>query len=242
MQSADNLFLIMRWLLKWLFRLFLLAIVLLVIFLLSLDTILRAVTERSIRQQTGLEVEIGKFHFGLLESVVTIKDLKLHNPPAFGGTPFLSIPEIHVEYDKPALNQGQLHCTLVRFNLGELDIVKNEAGQTNIFALGLALPTKADLAKSKDLNEIKRRTGIEFAGIDVLNVSVGTLKFIDLKDPQNNREQKVGIDNQVLKNVKERADLAGLGLLIGLRSGNFFDSLVDKSAAGDKAKLLNLLF
>jgi uncharacterized protein involved in outer membrane biogenesis len=232
----------MRWLLKWLFRLFLLAIVLLVIFLLSLDTILRAVTERSIRQQTGLEVEIGKFHFGLLESVVTIKDLKLHNPPAFGGTPFLSIPEIHVEYDKPALNQGQLHCTLVRFNLGELDIVKNEAGQTNIFALGLALPTKADLAKSKDLNEIKRRTGIEFAGIDVLNVSVGTLKFIDLKDPQNNREQKVGIDNQVLKNVKERADLAGLGLLIGLRSGNFFDSLVDKSAAGDKAKLLNLLF
>ena len=198
----------MRWLLKWLFRLFLLAIVLLVIFLLSLDTILRVVTERSIRQQTGLEVEIGKFHFGLLESVVTIKDLKLHNPPAFGGTPFLSIPEIHVEYDKPALNQGQLHCTLVRFNLGELDIVKNEAGQTNIFALGLALPTKADLAKSKDLNEIKRRTGIEFAGIDVLNVSVGTMKFIELKEPQNNREQTVGIDNQVLKNVKERADLA----------------------------------
>jgi Holliday junction resolvase-like predicted endonuclease len=216
----------MKWLFKWIFRLFLLAVVLLVVFLLSLDTILRVIAERSIRQQTGMQVEIGKFHFGLLESVVTIKDLQLHNPPEFGGTPFLSIPEIHVEYDKPALNQGKLHCTLVRFNLGELDIVRNEAGQTNILALGLALPTKDSLAKSKDLNELKRRTNLKFAGIDVLNVSVGTLKFIDLKDPQNNREQKVGIDNQVLKDVKQPADLAGLALLIALRSGDFFGSLV----------------
>jgi hypothetical protein len=30
----------------------------------------------------------------------------------------------------------------MRFNLGELDIVKNQAGQTNIFALGLRCPTK----------------------------------------------------------------------------------------------------
>jgi len=216
----------MKWIFKWLLRLLFLAAVLVVAFLLSLDTILRVITEKSIREQTGMQVEIGKFHFGLLESVVTIKDLKLHNPPTFGGTPFLNIPEIHVEYDKPALNQGKIHCTLVRFNLSELDIVRNEAGETNIFALGMALPTKDGLAKSKDLKEIKRRTGLDFAGIDALNVSIGTLKFIDLKFPQNNREQKVGIDNQVFKDVKQPADLAGLLLLIALRSGDFFSSLV----------------
>ena len=40
-----------------------------------------------------------------------------------------------------ALVKNKIHLTLMRFNLGELDIVRNEAGQTNLFALGLALPS-----------------------------------------------------------------------------------------------------
>ncbi len=86
---------------KWVLRLFLLAVVLVVIFFLSLDTILRLITENRIRAQTGMEAEIGKFHLGLLEPVIEIKDLRLYNPANFGGTPFLNIPEIHVEYDRP---------------------------------------------------------------------------------------------------------------------------------------------
>ena len=119
----------MKFAFKWLLRLAVLVVVLAVIFFLSLDTILRVTAEHRIRAQTGMDAEIGTFHFGLLEPVVTIKDLKLHNPPAFGGTPFLNIPEIHVEYDRDALRAGKIHLTLLRFNLGELDIVKNEAGQ-----------------------------------------------------------------------------------------------------------------
>src|SRR5665213_1199909 len=89
---------IMKTFLKWFFGALLLVVVLAVVFLLSLDTILRVVVENRIRAQTGMDAEIGKFHLGLLEPVVTIKDLKIYNPPSFGGTPFLSIPEIHVEY------------------------------------------------------------------------------------------------------------------------------------------------
>jgi hypothetical protein len=62
-----------------------------------------------------------------------IKNLRLYNPPDFGGTPFLDIPEIHVEYDRAALAPARIHITLLRFNLGEIDIVKNQAGQTNLF-------------------------------------------------------------------------------------------------------------
>lgn len=220
----------MKTLFKWLFRLFLLAVVLVVIFLLSLDTLLRVITERSIRTRTGMDAEIGRFHFGLIEPVVTIRDLKIHNPPSFGGTPFLELPEIHVEYDRAALAKNELHLTLVRINLGELDIVKNEAGQTNLFALGVALPTtKNPAASQRELTDFKKQTGMTFKGVDVLNLSVGTLKFIDLKNPRNNREQKVSIENQVIKNVKTPADLAGLGLLVILRGGDFFGSLAAPS-------------
>ncbi len=139
----------MKFIFKWLLRLFVLAVVLAVIFFLSLDSILRVMIEHNIRAQTGMEAEIGKFHFGLIEPVVEIKNLQLFNPAAFGGTPFLNIPEIHVEYDRAALAKHQIHITLLRFNLGELDIVKNEAGQTNLFALGVALPAQKTTPKTK---------------------------------------------------------------------------------------------
>lgn len=216
----------MKKLLKWLFGLALLAIVLVVGFLLSLDSILRVLAEDRIHAQTGMDAEIGKFHVGLLEPEMTIQNLKLYNPPDFGGTPFLNIKEIHVEYDRDALRDGQIHVTLMRFNLGELDVVRNEAGQTNLFSLGVTLPAKgAREAGSRELAELKRRTGLDFAGIDVLNVSVGEARFIDLKNPRNDREQKIGIDNLIVKNVKSPADLAGVAVLIALRSGDFFTSV-----------------
>jgi uncharacterized protein involved in outer membrane biogenesis len=213
----------MKRIFKWLFRLFLLAVVLAVIFFLSLNSILRVVIEHNIRAQTGMDAEIGRFKLGLTEPVIEIQNLKIFNPPSFGGTPFLDIKEIHAEYDRAALAKSELHVTLLRFNLGELDIVKNQAGQTNIFSLA-ALPS---VKKSGGTKTFTAQTGLEFTGIDVLNVSIGKAKFIDLQDQHNNREQVIGIENCVMKNVKTPADLGGLALLVALRGGDFFGSLVD---------------
>jgi hypothetical protein len=220
----------MKFIFKWLVRLVVLAVVVAVVFFLSLDTILRKVAENRIRAQTGMDAEIGRFHLGLLEPVVTIDNLRLYNPPSFGGTPFLNIPEIHVEYDRDALVKNQLHLTLLRINLGELDIVKNEAGQTNLYSLGLTLPANGAKGGGQELKEFQQRTGLNFEGIDAVNVSVGTVRFIDLKNPGNDQEQKIGIDNFVMKNVKTRADLAGLAVLVALRSGDFFTSVLGAGA------------
>jgi uncharacterized protein involved in outer membrane biogenesis len=225
-----------KFIFKWLLRLFILAVVVVVIFLLSLDSILRVVMENRIRAQTGMDAEIGKFTLGLVEPTITIKDFKLFNPPSFGGTPFLDIPEIHVEYDRTALAKHEIRVTLLRFNLGELDIVKNEAGQTNIFAIATLPSVKKNGGGGKSF---AKETGFEFTGIDVLNVSVGTAKYIDLKDSKNNREQKIGIENCVIKNVKTPTDLAGLAALVALRGGDFFGSLVGQKSSG--MDVLNLI-
>jgi uncharacterized protein involved in outer membrane biogenesis len=228
----------MKKILKWFFGAVLLVVVLAVVLRLSLDTILRVIAENRIRAQTGMDAEIGKFHVGLLEPVVSIENLRLYNPPAFGGTPFLDIREIHVEYDRAALVKNQIHITLMRFNLGELDIVRNEAGQTNIFSLGVALPAKNAPGGNIGLKEFKQRTGLDFRGVDVLNVSVGTARFIDLKDPSHDRAQNIGIDNLVMKNVKTEADLAGLAALVALRGSEVFGVLVDQKNSGAEVQKL----
>jgi uncharacterized protein involved in outer membrane biogenesis len=228
----------MKFIFKWLLRLFILAVVLVVVFLLSYNSILRVIIERNIRAQTGMDAEIGSFKLALFSPTVRIQDFKLHNPPSFGGTPFLDIPEIYVEYDRAALARREVHITLMRFNLGELDIVKNQAGQTNIFALGLKLPAKKSGGGQTTVN-FKKQTGYDFTGIDSLNVSVGSVKFIDLKDPQNNRTQVIGVDDCVTPNVKSPADLAPLAAIIVFHSDGFFDQMVDQKKSGpDILKLL----
>jgi uncharacterized protein involved in outer membrane biogenesis len=219
-----------KWFFKWLLRLAILAAALVVLLLLARNVILRVYLEHQIRAQTGMDAEIGSFSIGLAEPTVTIRNFRLYNPPAFDGTPFLDIREIHAEYDPAALARHELHITLLRFNLGELDIVKNQAGQTNIFSLGLAATPKK--AGGQAGESFTRQTGLEFKGIDVLNVSIGTAKYIDLNNQRNNRTQIIGIQNCVLKNVKSPADLGGLAAFIALRSGDFFSSLSDRKSSG----------
>jgi hypothetical protein len=229
-----------KWIFKWLFRLFIAAVVLAVIFSLSLNSILRVVIEHNIRKQTGMDAEIGRFKLGILEPTIEIQNLKIYNSTNFAGTPFLDIPEIHVEYDRAALAHREIHVTLLRFNLGEFDIVKNEAGETNIFSLGIAVPGKK-LGSAPPKINFKKQTGYDFNGIDVLTVSIGTAKYIDLKNPQNNRAQIIGIEDCPIRNVKSQADLAGLAAFIYLRSNGFFDPFVDQKKSGlDVLKQLGL--
>ena len=233
----------MKFIFKWLFRLLLAAVALvalvIVVLLLSYNSILRVVMEHNIRAQTGMDAEIGSVNIALASPTIRIQNFKLHNSRDFGGAPFLDIPEIYVEYDRAALATKEIHIKLLRFNLGELDIVKNQAGQTNIFAFGLKSPGK-NPGRQPQIN-FKEQTGYDFAGIDTLNVSVGRVKFIDLKNPQNDRTQDISLDSCVTPNVKSAADLAPLAAIIVLRSDGFFKSLVDdKSSGTDFLKQLGL--
>ena len=207
----------MKWVFKILRWIIFLLVVAIIILVLTLNSILKELISRRIRNATGMDAEIGKFSFEVLTPTVTFENLKLYNTPDFGSTPFLNVPELHVEYDRDALRKHQLHITLMRFKLAELDVVKNQAGQTNIISILAAAQVKkaGDGAKA-----FAQQTGFEFTGIDMLNVSIGKAKLIDLKDQRQNRTLDIDLENQVIKNVKSPADLAGLAALIWLRGGS----------------------
>lgn len=195
-------------LIKWLFILLFVAIALIVGLLLSKDAIAKAAAEQQIRAQTGMDVKIGRFSIGLLSPVVTIENFKLYNTPEFSGTPFLDIPELHLEYDRVAFARRQLRITLLRLNLAELTLVRNDRGKTNIASFAAAPPRAA-----------KTTNMVQFVGVDVMNLSVGKAHFIDLNNPSKNREFKANLQNQVFRNVKTTGDLYGVLILLWLRSG-----------------------
>ena len=119
----------------------------------------------------------------------------------------------------------EIHLTLLRFSLAELDIVKSRSGQTNIFSFTKMPHTKSGAPAPPNF---KKQTGYDFRSIDELNVSFGKAKYIDLQNPHNNREQTIGLSNCVVPDVKSMNDLAGVALLVGLRSNHFFDPLIAK--------------
>lgn len=205
----------MKWLFKWVLRIVALVVLAVILLLVFKDTILRKIAEHQIRAETGMEAKIGSFSSGLFSPVVTIENLTLYNTPEFGGTEFLVIPELHLEFDAEALAQQKVRIKLMRFNLGELDVVKNQAGQTNIVTMMAKMP-KGKLAPHGIHVGGKK---FEFESIDVLNLSLGRMRLIDLSNHNNDRDVVVNADNQVFNNVKTEGDVYSIMFLIWLRSG-----------------------
>jgi hypothetical protein len=207
-----------KWLFKWLLRLVFLGAGLAILLFLLKDPILRRVVEHRFRAQTGMDAQIGKLSTGVLSPVVTIRNLRLYNTAEFGGTPFLVVPELHLEFDPAALSRRELHITLMRFNLAVLTVVKNEAGRTNLISIRNQLQARS----AREGGAGKLLQGFKFTGIDVLNLSVGMARYLDLKEVANNRDIHVNLENQIFKQVKSDADVYGILFMIWLRSGGGF--------------------
>ena len=205
------------WIFKALWWLTFVVLAFVIIVLANREWILKALAERQIREATGLDAEIGHFSFNLLSPKVTFENLKVYNKPEFGGTLFLDLAELHAEYDLAALRRHELHITLLRVNLRELDVVKNQAGATNLAA---ATDTLAPRKAGGGERVIAPLNGYQFKVIDVLNLSIAAVKFVDLKDPQRNRTANIRIENLIFTNVMSSADLPGLSGQLWFRGGS----------------------
>ncbi len=177
-------------LIKWLFILTLAIVAAVVGLLFSKDAIAKAAVEQQIRAQTGMDVKIGKFSLSVLSPIATIEKLTLYNTADFGGTPFLHIRELHIQFDREALAHRELRLKLLKLNIAELAVVKNDLGQTNIVALATApKPTKT--------SEM-----VDFKGIEVANFSISKVAYVDLKNQKNNRQITLNLQNLVVRDLK----------------------------------------
>lgn len=113
------------------------AVILAVIIILSLskDLIIKIFVEKGVRAATGLNMGIRYFHAGIFRSAVSIRGLRIYNPPQFKDVVMADLPEIYVSYDLPAILRGKLHLRVLRIHLKKFVVVKNAAGELNLNAL-----------------------------------------------------------------------------------------------------------
>ncbi len=205
----------MKRLFKWLLRLFLLIVVLVVLLLVFKDSILRAIIEQRVRDRTGMDVKIGKLSSSLFSPVFTLENVKVYNPAEFGGTPFLDIQELHLEFSPGELAQRNVRVTLARLNLAELDVVRNEAGQTNI----VTILDRVKL-RTKKFGGWKKVFGdFQFTGVEVLNLTIARVRYVDLKNPGNSSEVAPRVQNRVFRDLYTNVDVSTNLIVLWLECG-----------------------
>lgn len=202
----------MRRFVKWTWRVLLVLILLAGLAFMLRDQIIKGILERQLTTETGLPATVGRLDIKLRAHQITVQNLTLHNLPEFGRTVFASLPEIHLDYDPEALRRKQLHLHLVRFNLSELNVVRNAAGRTNVIVLMDHVNRLEEARKNK-------KPVIDFTGIDTLNLSLGLFRYVDMAEPRKSQELNIALKNEVAENVRSPADLQRMVLRIALRNG-----------------------
>jgi uncharacterized protein involved in outer membrane biogenesis len=197
-----------RWLLRIVVGLFILAVVAVVAGIMLLDTIVRNVLISRMHSETGMEVKIDSVHVGLRSPTITIEGFKLYNTPEFGSGLCLDMRELHMEYDPASIRAGMIHLPLVRLNLAEIELIEDKQGRSNFEAIEKHSKHSKHHTHSPD--------DFKFTGIDTLNLSLGKFHVSNLRSGQE-EEVDFGITNQILHNVKSEADLTGVAVLLAMR-------------------------
>jgi hypothetical protein len=205
----------MKTLFRWAFRLLILLLVLLVAGILLLNTVAREIFEYKLARLTGLEVKIRSVDVGLLNPRLTVEGLVVYNRPEFGGSPLLDAPELHAEYDRDALWSQKVRLRLLRINIAQISVIEDTNGRLN-----LRLAEK-QIRQSSTTTDSNGHTSLryQFAGIDTLNLTLGTGYFRSLKNPAMNETLTPHMTNSIYLNVNSPTAWDSLLNLVLLKSG-----------------------
>lgn len=189
----------MRALVRWLFRLVLLAIVAAILLVVFRDALLRPWLEDQWRAYTGVDIRIGRVTTSLFSSAVRLESVVLNNAAPYGGGPLAFMPEVYVEYDRRAAMARVIRCRLVRLQISELHVVERPDGRLNLEDYALAL----DLIAGKD----SRLDVVRFDRLEVVNLALGQVRWQRLGSGKPSVERSAGAANEVTGNLQKPGDL-----------------------------------
>jgi len=202
-------------------------VTLLLVGLLSFDWIVKRTIQSRVNASGVAEVEIGSLDIGLLRPHLEVRNLKVFGQSQFGGVQLLDLPELRVEYDREALNQKELKLRLVRLRLNELTFMDGFAGgQTNMFQrmqgyselIAAYTNRLGELTNRVDLDRAQRVGNATFRGIDRLELTLGRVRFVDLKDPLSEKVATLNINRRVMTNIADLPGLAPLAMELLVRT------------------------
>jgi hypothetical protein len=204
-----------------------LLITLLVVGLLSFDWIVKRTIQSRVNASGVAEVEIGSLNIGLLRPHLEVRNLKVFGQSQFGGVQILDLPELRVEYDRDAFKAQELKLRLLRIRLNELTLVDGFAGgDTNMFQrlqgyseLIVAYTNRlSEVTNRLDLASAQRIGNATFTGLDRLELTVGRVRFLDMKDPLSEKVATLNINRRVMTNITDLSGMAPLAMELLVRT------------------------
>jgi len=171
------------------------------------DPLLRMWVERRLAAATGCPSEIGRLHTSLSEGTLELRHVRLRNPPGFGDRVLLDLPVLRFEIDPEASVSRQWRLRRLVVHLAEFNVVRGADGRLNLDALLARLQAQAARGANHGFHRNAEGRASGFAGIGELHLTLGTLRFIDLRHPERNRELPLGVRDEVLRNVRTEEDL-----------------------------------
>jgi hypothetical protein len=200
---------------------------LLLVGLLSFDWIVKRTIQSRVNASGVAEVEIGSLNIGLFRPHLEVRDLKVFGQSQFGGVQLLDLPELRVEYDREALKLQELKFRLVRIRINELTLMDGfSGGQTNMFQrmqgyseLVVAYTNRiGELTNRIDLDRAQRVGNMTFRGIERLELTLGRVRFVDVKDPLSEKMAALNINRRVMTNIADLPGLAPLAMELLVRT------------------------
>ena len=186
----------------------------------------RAITDQL--QQSGMaEVEIGSLNVGILRPRLEIRDVKAFAQPRLGGVQVLDLPELFVEYDREGLKKSELRLKQVRIVLKELTFVDGiEEKPVSTMDMVRLFPTQmaeftnrvSGLTNQVEIDRAEKLGNLRFVGIDRLELSVGKVRFVDMKDPTAERVANLAIQRKVWTRLAGKGDVIPILVDLAVRA------------------------
>ncbi len=140
---------------------------------------IKIVSENAVTLVTGFKTQIGSVGYDM-PSTIQIKDLKIENPAGFTEKTFVSLPEIFVSLDLPALlKEKRIHLREMRLNLSEINIEKNAKGVSNVELLaGVGKQGQTTAAGAQAKTEPSKQGALPFY-LDRLELTLHQVRYKD---------------------------------------------------------------
>lgn len=187
---------------RWIFVALGVVFALAIAVVLSRDWVLKSLAARGIEEETGLRAEIGELSTELGSGALHVRNLKLYNPPEFGGQLMADVPELYVDVDPEKAGEGKLYFRKLKLILSELNVVKSAAGRLNLDGVEKRVRERLRLRRER-----KEKMEFEFAGLDEMQLTVRKVLYTDLKAPARTRSLDLAIQDEVVRGLKTEEEL-----------------------------------
>jgi len=155
-------------------------VVVLVIFTISRNFIVKNSIEKGVAMALNLPLDIGNLDIDLKHTKLEINDLVISNPDSFEEKIMLSMPQILVDYKLLPVFAGKIHLENVAINLEEFVIVKNSENETNIDVFkDMMKSSPGEKTKPAKKSDKPKKSGKTEFQIDNLSLDLGRVVFKD---------------------------------------------------------------